>query len=157
MSETHPGDLPADLTEIRDIARPLIIDARLGRDDLITRIADATGIDVAHPHDKLIHTETAALLRYTDDTEQRSLTAIARDRPKYDIITALADHYGFPARSDQDTLIKSQLTHILLAEVTDRPPEPFSLPADPDIDLYGQDGQPNSYHADHPHAKIGGD
>lgn len=130
-----PDALPNDITEIWSLTRPLVIDLYLSREGVIDHVVDATGIDVDPSGGTMTHLELAHLLRYADAQERDDPDRVKQKRPKYEIIRRLGSIYGFPTRSDQDTLIKSQLVHVLIAETLDTTPERFELPSDPDITL----------------------
>lgn len=130
-----PDRLPGDPSDYWALTRPLVIDLYLSRSGVIEHLVDAIDIDVDPSGGSMTHLELAHLLRYADAQERDDPERIVSKRPKYDIITRLGSIYDFPTRDDQDTLIKSQLVHVLIAETVGDAPEAFELPSDPDLAL----------------------
>lgn len=112
---------------------PLIIDQYLSRTGVLERIDARTDADIGRATGRryLSREHLAALVdeHAQDDVD---VSGSKHDVQKGELIDRLGDVFDFDTTSDQDHLRKSQMVHVLLVLATDRTPDPFTVPSDPD-------------------------
>lgn len=134
-SNPKPDELPVDVSDMLAVGRPLVIDNYLTRPAVIDEIIDATDLDLDPAGRTLSYVDLAHLISHAEGSDGDDPETIIDDCSKIDMVQRLGSIYDFATQDYQDTLIKSQLVHILIAEAADETPESFVLPSDPDIQV----------------------
>jgi hypothetical protein len=144
-SNPRPNTLPAEPSEFWKTTRPLVVDHYLTREGVIRRIAETADVGIDPSDGHISHTELARLFCSRTGRNPDAAARLRAAFPKYVLIQKAAKRYGFDAGSRQDSLIKSQLVHILLVEATGDQPAEFTLPSDPGRQDRDDDVAPEVY------------